>query len=178
MGRSQADHREASAALRKIPNLGLLLNSELKGPNKYLALEIISSLSVKSALPELIRLSENDENGAVHLTLASLIDEKNAHQIQLLFRSHLIERRNQPVVVQVVLLDTLARFRTPLSKEILLTLFKSEESELRLSVLNFINLQADKEKTKIYRSVIDLALTDSTDAVRLRAAAVENRATR
>lgn len=174
MGRSQAHQRSATAALRKIPNLPHLLKAELNGPNKYLALELISSLSLKSLMPELTRLSATDKNGAIHLTITSLIDEKNAAEIQTLFRAHLIEIRHQPLVVQVVLLDTLARFQTPLSSELLLSLFKSDASEMRLAVLNFINLQPEEIKKNNFKTVLDLGLVDSTESVRLRAEAIRN----
>jgi len=139
MGRSDTDRRNSVRSLKRIEGLPQMLIAALDGKEKYLALEVISALSVKEAVPILLPLADRDENGVVHLTLAALIDDKNVRTIEAQFLERLssVTRKPVSVVVQVILLDTLARLGTPLDAKVLRALSLSPHPYVLESVKLF-----------------------------------------
>ncbi len=174
MGRSNQDHRDSVAALKKIKGLDAELNNELRGQQKYLALEVISELKLKSTLPRLFELSENDANGAIHLTLASLIDATNAKSIESLFLSHLTDavEKGRTDVVRLILLDALARFQTPLDINLMHQLFASPTPELRHGILYYLSLQKDQKRPELIKRFVELGQKDPSEMVRSRVSAL------
>lgn len=174
IGRSDADHRQAVAALKKIKGLEAELITALSGPDKYLALEVISELHLKGTLPRLLELAPTDENGAIYLTLSSLIDPTNAQSLERIFHGQLLRAtaEGRSDVVKVILLDTLARFQTSLDVNLLHTLFVSPSPEVRHAVLYYLSLQP-RARPELVKRFVELGEQDPTELVRARARALK-----
>ncbi len=143
MGRSEAARREAVRQLSKRKELPKQLRAALNTSDKYLALEVITALGVKETLPDLERLADRDENGAIHLTLAALLDEKNLAHLEKVFHERLMKSKSNPVpvVLQVILLDTLSRMGTKLDDGLILSLFNSSNAYVREATLEYVRSQ-------------------------------------
>ena len=174
IGRSDADHRQAVAALKQIKGLEGELIRALSGNDKYLALEVISELKLTSTLPRLLELAPTDENGAIYLTLSSLIDSTNAQSLERLFHGQLLKAtaEGRSDVVKVILLDTLARFQASLDVNLLHTLFSSSSPEVRHAVLYYLYLQ-QRRRPELVKRFVELGEQDPTELVRSRALALK-----
>jgi hypothetical protein len=145
MGQSDAAQRAAVRELRGRKGLREELERALADKDKYLALEVISALGMKEAVPALLPLTDCDENGAIHLTLAALVDPQNVRAIEDAFRKRLEGVTATPTseVVQVILLDTLGRMGTRLDDRLLRSLYRSPNAHVREAVLYHLDLQGD-----------------------------------
>src|ERR1035437_1654974 len=76
-GESDAVHNRALTRIRRIPRIQEILRKELIGPQKALALDVISALPMRSLLPDLLELAKKDESGFFYLAANNLIAAKD-----------------------------------------------------------------------------------------------------
>jgi len=170
-GHSHETRTQALKELRSLDGLQGILVPALETKQKYLALEVIGALSLKWAIPHLIRLADRDENGVGYLTLNSLIDTENSTQILGFYLERLrSQNRTLPsVTAQMVILDTLGRTGTLLSEQELLFLMSSAPYETRSSVLYYVRLIAKQRGKALFPNVLKVALLDKAGTIRIQA---------
>lgn len=147
--------------LKAIPNLEDRMRKELLGSQRLLALDVIATLKLESLLPDLIRLSGEDDSGFLYLAMNSLVTPQNQDQLRRLY----YVRVNSPhtsAPAKVVLLDTLIRMRVRLTNSQLQNaLIQDPSSEVRSAALYYLRYflvkYGDKDYFKLLPSLIKTA---------------------
>jgi hypothetical protein len=140
-GESDWVRERAIDQIRKTPNLEEVLRRELDGPHRLLAMDAITSLSMKQMLPRLMELSERDEDGFSYLAINALIAPDTQEKIAALYRLRL-EGKEEPEerssVAKMAMLDGLALMHVPLSREALGKLLADSSFEARSAALGYL----------------------------------------
>jgi hypothetical protein len=139
-GESDSIRNEAIKNLKKEPHLAALLRRQLRGPHRFLALDVIAALKLQALLPDLLRLSESDPSGLSYLAINALMTTASRQQIIAIYRDRLLNPRppQGEGPSQVLLLDSLALLGEPLPLEKLRTLLiTSRWPEVQGAALNY-----------------------------------------
>ena len=168
-GYSEAERRKAILALRPYPHLAEELKRQLLGEEKYLALEVISALGLSSFLPQLKSLSARDENGALYLTINTLVTKENYADISRFYVDRFRKRGPISDPALVVILDTLGRFDVALDEAEILEVYADRSPEVRSAVLYYVRLLGIEKKELVYKKLIKQALADPAFSLRLQA---------
>ncbi len=155
--------------LKSIPQLHTILEKALSGPDKYLAMDVISALKLKEFLPALIQHSTIDENGAFHLAMNTLIDSQNSDDMFQLYSDRLVKEEGLSVIARVVILDTLSRSGILLPENKLRKLMLELPFEGQSAVLSHARSGLMKRHLKGYLEIVQLALASSFFQLRIQA---------
>ncbi len=136
-GESAWVREQAIHALKRIPDLDQILRNELQGKHRFLALDVISTLELRTLLPDLIRESESDVSGYTYHAMNALIHSQNRNEIALLYKKRLLSSRCSPAA-KLALIDTLGRLHVSLSESQLRTLLKDPTIEVVSATLYYL----------------------------------------
>ena len=147
-GASLDDQKIARVKLTQIPHLKDLLANELKGENRFLALDVISSLHIKTLLPNVIEGSVTDSTGFFYNAINALHDPSHAKMIGDLYieRLGLVNSVSISPTAQVIMLDTIGRLGRGLNEETLWSFIRSPSFEVRSAALYYIRSRTVKRK--------------------------------
>jgi len=154
--------------LRQMPNLEPSLRAALTGPQKFLALDAISALSLEALLPDLLAMARTDETGSFYNAINTLTTRANERQISQLYRDRLWEREC-PEAAKVVLLDTLGRTQAILDPEKLRSFLADPYPEVRSAVLSYARQMLLRGRKDEYLPLETAALAGKPASLRVQA---------
>lgn len=166
-GESVLVREAAIARLRKAPDLQSLLQQGLRTGHRFLALDVITALALKSMLSELIVDAPQDTSGYTYHALNTLMDSENQPELLKIYVSRLGEK-NSPAVT-VALLDSLARTQEDLKTNLLDRLFNSEHPEVRSAALYYVRSRVLTFNRSSFIAYLDRGIRDETFQIRLQA---------
>lgn len=154
-GESDSIREQAILQLKNIPDLEmqfkkLLQRAPASNAEQSLALDVISTLHLKSLWSDLLRFSEKDGSGMSYLAIISLTDKSNHLQTKKVFLERLNHARYSPVV-KMILLDALLRMKQPVSQQKIKDFLGERSSpEVRSAALYYIRGMVLRENYKSY----------------------------
>jgi hypothetical protein len=169
-GFSDATHRDSLATLKKMRDLPALLPDALRGPDRYLALDVLSTLRFASLLPVLFEAIPEDESGAVALAVNALLTAENRPAIVQTYSKFLSDLSRKPLSVPTTLaiLDVLARMRHPLPEELVEGLMSHPAPMVRSAAVYFARMLRSGSSEDRYRAVLERGLRDPTQYIRVQ----------
>ena len=156
--------------LRKIDDLEAKVKLGLKSPDyRYYALDIISALELKDFIEPLQSSVLVDVDGYNILTLNTLLDKKSVKPIAEAYRKHIETNIStlSPGAI-VALIDSLARWGTPMTKQSVESLLAHNYTEVRLSVLDYLRSMILVYRKKNYLNFLPKLMDMQPFQVRLK----------
>lgn len=166
-GESERVRKEAIARLRKNTDLESLLQQGLRSGHRFLALDVITALDLKTMLSELVVDARQDTSGYTYHALNTLMDSQNQRELLKVYVQRL-EEENSPAAT-VALLDALSRTRESLGTNLLDRLFRSEHPEIRSATLYYVRSRVMKFKQSAFLPYLDRGIRDEAFQIRLQA---------
>lgn len=165
IAREQAIHQ-----LRQMKNLPTILEKELSGPQRYLALDVIGALRLFHFISSLKRLALTDRSGMTFVTLNALITSQTMQQFIDYYLEVLAENKISSAS-KVVLIDTLSRLGVLMGISLAKKLFESQESpEVRSGILNYVRAQVKGDSPNYYYlNIIDSVFQQEPFQLRIQA---------
>ncbi len=169
-GFSDSTQRASLHALKTNGHLAESLKAALRTGDKYLALDVISTLSLKDFVPVLMPLVATDESGAVALALNTLLTPDTHRHIETQYLGLISNMHRVPLSAPttMAILDVLARLKTPLSESELQTLMQSPSPWIRSAVLYYARL-AQKDSEVVFPEIFRAGLQDSSSLIQEQA---------
>ncbi len=165
-GYSEAIRNEALVALKKTPQIQDKLKAALTTSDRYLALDVMSALGLHSMVGHLLEVSEKGDDGAIHLTINTLVSGDN---IQPVLEKYVLRlRRSQAPAVKVAILDYLGRLGHRLGEADLAALARSSSFEVRSAALYYARLMLGKLRKADYYHVFRRTLQDAATPLRIQ----------
>ncbi len=163
-GGSDQTRRQALGQLRQQPHLHELLLKELAGPQRGLALDVISALEMRSFLPTLLEKAQTDESGFIYLTINTLLTMQNRDEVVAIYRQRLFcppACKTSPAA-QVILLDALSFIheKLPYNDLRLLLLSPGAWPEVKAAVVAYVREQTLEQNDNRYLPLLKIALAD------------------
>ena len=158
--------------LQRIPNLPEILLREIKGPQRALALDVITALQIKTLVPRLLELAVNDDSGQTYLTIDTLITADNISQVLEVYQRRLLCRwwcAPISAAAKIVVIETLGRTETMLSAARLRWLFRENTFEVRSAVLRYTRRFLLRGEHIEFLEIVHLALSSQPHQVRSQA---------
>lgn len=170
-GESAPTRTMAIVELRKIPTLSAQIIKALDGPDRPLALDVISALELKSLVPELLKKARQDMDGFLVLTINSLLNSTNRVEIGEVYIQHLTGESAPDLAPGAVMamLEMLGRMKVRLPPATLKNLLTHAFPEVGLSVVQYLRQLGQEEKTRKYRELIGRALQQEPYQLRVQA---------
>lgn len=134
VGEREDPRVEVIEKLRQRPEFESHLRSELKGPRRSLALDVIATLKLKSLFSDVLKMASEDASGMAYLTVNTFVHQNNREEISQLY----IRRWRDPqtsLASRLVLLDSLTRMKKWLPYDELKDRFYQSEYEEQSAIL-------------------------------------------
>lgn len=167
-GFSDTTRRESLHQLRQRKHLQSELRTALSGRQRYLALDVITTLGFHDFLQDLFPLTHQDESGAVILAINALLTQKTRPQI-LEHYTAVLERLNTvPLSAPAImaLLDVLGRLKHPISEEQLESFMDVSDPGIRSAAIYYARLMRKDPKLPEYRATLERGLEDAASQIR------------
>lgn len=170
-GESEGIHNRAMERLLKIPHLKLMLHRELKGPQRNLALDVISSLGFEDFIPELLELAKTENSGVFYLSIDSLLTARNQKMVAGVYRERLLCAKTCGVspAAEVLILDTLAQLGEKLTLLELKTIFDGGWYEVKSAALNYARVALIRGDSLEFLSLVRASLESPVIQLRWQA---------
>lgn len=161
---------QAIKELRQIKNLDAILEKELIGPQRYLALDVIGALGLYHFTGLLKQLSLTGRSGMTFVTLNSLITSQTRQEFIDYYLEVLGDRKISSAS-KVVLIDTLARLDVSLPMDLVKEFIEPKESpEVRSAILNYVRTHSKRENSNYYYlNIIESVLQQEPFQLRIQA---------
>ncbi len=153
--------------LKKKPGLKKMMRSELKGPRRELALDVIAALEWRDFVPELLQFAKKDETGISYLTINALLTSKNVTKIFETYRKRLADPDTFSLA-QVIFLDSFGAMGSALNETEIKNLIKSPSFEVRVAVVDYLGAIRKTNKNFQIARLLKLTLEGSPYQLRLR----------
>lgn len=167
-GHSEFVRRQTLKKLQTIPDIQNILETELQGKHVFHALEVISAMRLTKSLPRLKEFATLESTGVVFLTINSLTASDNLSDIAEFYKATWENDRKtlfNPALV--VVLDTMAQMALCVSEKSLLSIWENRPAEVRLAVLDYIDVAP--QSCGSYPALSEIAKKNHATQVRERA---------
>jgi hypothetical protein len=145
VGESEENRASVIAQLRKISGLKSKLSKAIYSKNRPLALDVISALSMKEMIPDLLLHVPADPDGFLTVALNSMMDSKNQKSILDSYVEN-VSSKGVSYAAIVAMLEPLGRLNIALSRDVLNSLASSPSPEVRSSVIYYLRIMALRNK--------------------------------
>jgi hypothetical protein len=167
-GESASVRAQAIRKLRNFPGLEAELKKALGTRERFLALDVITTLKVSSLLPHLLKSSLTDDSGSTYHAINALITPGELPRIRKLYYQRLRQAEASPAS-KVVLLDTLGRMGVLLQENEARALLEDPWPEVRQAALLYLRQMVVKLRRPEYLALIRDALEAETFQLRAQA---------
>ncbi|MBC7384537.1 MAG: hypothetical protein H7301_00055 [Cryobacterium sp.] len=167
-GESDAVRLRAISRLKATSDLSNRLEAAMKGADRFLALDVITALKIRSMMPSLLRYSAEENSGYAIHALNTLIEPSDRTAIFQVYRERL-SNRSTSYPNQVALIDTFSRTAERLDLGLLTRLQDEGSVEVRSSILHYLRAQVLNQSRQDLVSLVFRALSDPTFQNRLQA---------
>lgn len=167
-GESDAVRSCAIQELKADPKLAEALRAAFATQHRFLALDVIGALKLRSFLPELLKGAEKDESGFFYHCINQISQPADYPEMVRVYKDRLLSRATS-IASRVALLDSLSRLNAPLEEGELKDLLTDEAYEVRSAALYYIRHALLRRRSKEYVPLIKKALGDPTYQLRVQA---------
>lgn len=171
-GESELIREQALKNLRRIPQLEMILRRQLNGPQRGLALDVISALEIRSLFPDLLKIARDDTTGFVYITLNNLMTSKNRYDLVKFYKKQLLCKFLCTISgpSQVVIIETLARLNEELPIEDLQDLYSDTQwPEVQAAILDYARSAILHHKKEAYVQILKDGLNSDIHQLREQA---------
>lgn len=148
VGESEENRAGVIASLRKIPGLHSKLSKAIYTKDRPLALDVISALTFKDFVPELLHAVPADPDGFLTNAVNSMMEPGNQSQILKSYQDSFSPKALPTVAPAaiVAMLEPLGRLNVALPKEALEALRAHASPEVRSSLIYYLRIMALRNK--------------------------------